>query len=424
MAAEDGAGAQEKQPSPPVAVHLSLIEAFLRALRSLFKALADAAGSPNSRAANDGSIVGTPPGSLSVCSGSGQNSPRLAVTSTSAREVVGWHIANAGFDTRSEEFGARAYPSPMPLRHQGRSESGDSTDNGTLPPEVELMLRARGAIDFAFKAENIGVWLGAMYLGKLPRGKSSNASEATKSGRATATNSRIASGATSRSSTRPASPAPGVVSPMTSSDQISRTSSRMSMTSDGQRPNSSATIFSAPSRLLSIVEMVSGILAGCLSVACIREESDIASSVRKVVDRRRSTIVSFTASKSPYWYQSGKDEEEDRGRDTLLSGSAGVNDGMQASFVKRGKSIDGRARSQEPHDTAIDIDSSNNESTTYPPSKTILQVLLDAVQCGYAKTQEVALWALAEMCRESREANRHLFASHGELRYVRLDKYL
>lgn len=53
---------------------------------------------------------------------------------------------------------------------------------------------------------------------------------------------------------------------------------------------------------------------------------------------------------------------------------------------------------------------SREEATSCEPS--LLSVLLEAAECGVPKTQETALWALAELTREGSEASVKLFRCH------------
>ncbi|CEH15299.1 Proteins containing armadillo/beta-catenin-like repeat [Ceraceosorus bombacis] len=91
-----------------------------------------------------------------------------------------------------------------------------------------------------------------------------------------------------------------------------------------------------------------------------------------------------------------------------------------ASLVQRSKSLD-RTKDTGKAPERPDDELPQEDVTMTEPSldasdaglvaklRNTLNVLLEAAECGFAKTQEVALWALAELSRENRQTSFRLF---------------
>lgn len=348
------------EANPSDGNNLRLVESLLRALRSLLMALADEV-SPGTKWERGLGLTSR----LDVAANSHLKGRRLAAMGKSSREIVGWHIADAGFesdgDTKMSSI-ATVAPGEKVKKELLTSRSIDS-------PREELMLLARKAISFAFSEENLPKWLGTLFIAKLPMLRAINKS---------AISSQQTSLANSRSSTRPVSPAPPAVLTLAGDTVTSRSSSRMSMSSSQHitsTPGSSraaSPIMSNQVRLLAITEMVLGILSSCFAISGWEEKSPAST-----LGKRRRAVLNFTASDSPFWTRPAGEEKE-RGRQTE---SSALDEPMQASFIKRGKSTD--AGGEES--ISIEVD-----DASISPSKGILDLLLEATECGYTK---VSTWS-------------------------------
>ncbi|MCO5589865.1 hypothetical protein L7F22_043834 [Adiantum nelumboides] len=178
--------------------------------------------------------------------------------------------------------------------------------------------------------------------------------------------------------------------------------------------------------------MVAGILSSCSGV--VSQEGDsgkesISKLPTDVIARRRKAILDFTAAQSRYWWPSNStlystkevDEEEEletRGR--VEQKELGIDNEIQGSFVKRGKSIDGRNMDEKEQEDAVRLHrlkEAQRKSAammagdpSFSPDDGVLSVLLEGVECGYAKTQEASLWALTDLSKENKETSRKLFS--------------
>lgn len=385
---------------------LKLLELLLRALRALLMALSDevAPGTRWERGLGLGSRISSNTSSQS----------RVNVSGKSAREVVGWHMADAGFDSDGD---AR-----MMSRSNSNLVAATKDDQVHLSHRQELMVLARKAIATTFHPDNLHLWLGALFVAKMPF--------ASKVKQDSLSQDRI--------STRPSSPATIVRGSSMSHDaNISRSSSRMSLSSDvGSRlPHSSDPALSTPIstgkvRILSIVEMVAGILSSCLAVVSQKGDSgkdNISKLPSEVIARRRKAILDFTAAQSRYWWPSNstlystkevEEEEESETRGRVEQKEVEI-DEIQGSFVKRGKSIDGRNMDEKEQDDAVRLHRLKEaqrktalmtNDPCFSPDDGVLNVLLEGVECGYAKTQEASLWALTDLSKENKETSRKLFS--------------
>lgn len=379
---------------------LKLLELLLRALRALLMALSDEVA-PGTRWERS---LG-----LGTRTNSSSSYPGIHFTGKSAREVVGWHMADAGFDSDGD--------AKMMSRSQSNLLTLGKEDQSNLSHRQELMILARHAITATFHPDNLHLWLGALFVAKLPF--------ATKGRQDFSSQDRMVS-------TRPSSPATiNRGSSVTHDVNLSRSSSRMSFSSEtGSKTQQSSDAASATSmstgkvRILSIVETVAGILSSSLAV--VGQESDsgkesISKMPSEVIARRRKAVLDFSAAQSRYWYPSngtmysarqGGDKEIDETRGRAEQKDLGI-DEIQGSFVKRGKSIDGRDMDEKEQDqlrqAQIRTTMLTNNSS-FSPEDGVLSVLLEGVECGYAKTQEASLWALTDLAKENSETSKKLFS--------------
>ncbi|PWN35583.1 ARM repeat-containing protein [Meira miltonrushii] len=385
---------------------LKLLELLLRALRALLMALSDEVA-PGTRWER-----GLGLGNRTTSNHFSQT--RINASGKSAREVVGWHMADAGFDSDGD--------AKMMSRSNSNLGATSKDDQVHTSHRQELMILARKAIATTFHPDNLHLWLGALFVAKLPF----------------ATKTKQDSSSQDRISTRPSSPATIVRGSSMSHDvNISRSSSRMSLSSDiGSRlPHSSDPVLSTPIssgkvRILSIVEMVAGILSSCLAVVSQEGDSGKDNSSRlptEVIARRRKAILDFTAAQSRYWWPSNStlystkevdEEEESEARGRVEQKEVEI-DEIQGSFVKRGKSIDGRNMDEKEQEDAVRLHRLKEAQRktammaadpSFSPDDGVLSVLLEGVECGYAKTQEASLWALTDLSKENKETSRKLFS--------------
>lgn len=353
--------------SPSFAANIKLIESLLRALRALLMALADEV-SPGTKWERGLGMTSR----LDSAATSHFKGRPLAALGKSHREIVGWHIADAGFEADGDTKMSLS-SAAMPSRSK-------------LSPREELTLLARKSINYAFSKEAMPFWLGTLFIARLPMMKTVHAP----------TSSAVSSVGNSRASTRPASP---MLSATAVVAGLSRSSSRLSYSSLQQDDRSSppsrpdTPIMSNQVRLLSITEMVFGILSSCLDIA--GDEAEIPA---KGIARRRTAVLDFAALDSPFWLSVS---DEHRGRQASVDVP---DEAMQASFVKRGKSTD-ESKGEARYDAKISIDGDDGVAS----AKSVLDVLLEATECGYTKTQEAALWALTDLSRENTDTSRRLF---------------
>lgn len=354
--------------SPSFTPNLRLTESLLRSLRALLMALADEV-SPGTRWERGLGLTSR----LDSAASSQFKGRPLAALGKSHREIVGWYIADAGFESDGDTkmTAAASSSSSSPTTANTRRSKRD-TMKSKLSPREELTLLAREAINYAFSEETLPLWLGTIFIAQLPTMMKTNHS---------AKSSQHTSLANSRASTRPASPALNSVSTTTTGSSslasgVSRSSSRMSYTSqfteDRSSPNTSETpIMSNQIRLLGITEMVLGILSCCLDIA-ERGQGPPAENTGK----KRQSVLDFVASDSPFWIPVN---DVDRGRPEENS-LVEEQQPMQASFVKRGKSTDDRRGDIRENSQAIDADDGSIRA-----DKSVLDVILEATECGYTK---------------------------------------
>lgn len=406
---------------------LKLIESFLRALRSLVVALADEV-SPGSRWQRLPGVGYRYNQAImqSLADQNGNSSGlQASVLGKSSREVIGWHIADAGFPQKSMHTATKSAAkkqrgdgdgdlkmnsaSSSDLRSDAARDKGDKEhewkseeEQAFNSPHAELVWLARKAITAAFASRNLPLWLGTLFVARLP----------VSSFKAPAWTTKSRGG--SRPGTRPGSPG------------------RPGATASNSRPGSSRGAESSPAvglpahsnqvKVLAITEMVSGVLSSglCIASTDVDAAEALSSSTQDytpvlILSQRRRAVLEFTADQSPFWAGRSAttvparaalthddvffaaDDEGERGRD-----GAGL--ATQASFVKRGKSSENR-------DQGVAMDEGDDQAfaNLVDAHRGPLDVLLEATECGYAKTQEAALWALTDLSRENTETSAKLF---------------
>lgn len=213
------------------------------------------------------------------------------------------------------------------------------------------------------------------------------------------------------------------------------------------------------SRVLSITELVCAILSRCVGVAGIgpfnprgndeMEEEEMKkqniNSPKKELEVRRERVLAFKAKDSPWRVLSQIERQgtEDRGRrkegkgvgeDLEMEQSKGQEyPHLQATLLRSARSTS-RSQSRPPRSDNktedynvlgedIDMAESNPPTSKLEEAREgleedediisanlgILKILLDAIECGFGKTQEAALWTLAELMRENSNAGISLF---------------
>ncbi|PWZ00575.1 ARM repeat-containing protein [Testicularia cyperi] len=191
-------------------------------------------------------------------------------------------------------------------------------------------------------------------------------------------------------------------------------------------------------KVLGIIEMVCTVLTGTVYIpGCSTDSTGLsAASPAEDLRRRRERVLTFTAANSPLSHlfersetvSSALAEQESRGRrDSDLHSRR--SSGIQAELIRKGSRSRSRINLKEPGQSGIalgggsslplwqeDTDFSNVTGSNSLPSAeglpdTTLVALLAAAECGYPKTQEAALFALAELTRDDADASMRLFGT-------------
>jgi hypothetical protein len=291
------------------------------------------------------------------------------------REPSDWAMAEAGFagGNRSDEDTTMSTAAPF-------GSSRALHDFRLASPREELTLLARSAIAEAFSEQTLPVLLGAVFLSPIPRDERAD---------------KVFSDARAASRTRFESPVASLLLPPRSRDSSRSRPANPSMMSAADSSSisdlsavgsesASASVLNR-GRVLGISEMVFGILSVCLPIAgpnphgsaggksakrsYSAAETDLIVRKRRVMDflGRDSAFCAWSEPASLYPY---------------------------AVETVRAESLAGN----------------REDATSSEPS--LLSVLLEGAECGFPKTQETALWALAELTREGSEASVKLFRCH------------
>ncbi|PWN42663.1 ARM repeat-containing protein [Ceraceosorus guamensis] len=424
-------------PSTP---HLASLEALLRAVRSMCVCVA-AYVSPGDKT---------------------RSSPR----GRSVKELEGWSLAQAGFASASSST-APAGSSASALDSLSDARSGLSSSTGNtytfdgLSPTQELHLRCRLAIDELFAPSNLHLWLSALFISPTLPSRASTATSAFSSaprlisshirpGSATAGPTRIAtpdgSRAASRdrraagesSTSRAFSLAPPPALPVGLAPTLTGMDSSTSSMEGSANSHSGMLQPADRTRTLAIVEMVCSIISSCICIPGPAPPSGASQIHREVADTpedelaaRRTRVLDFRpddsfAAQPPLRDVVGARKVVESAAFEQMpyhqggERSARPERELFASLVQRSKSLDrtkdtGKAP-ERPDDelpqedvtmTEPSLDASDAGLVAKP--RNTLNVLLEAAECGFAKTQEVALWALAELSRENRQTSFRLF---------------
>lgn len=279
----------------------------------------------------------------------------------SSREPSGWIMADAGPSSRSTldtaKDGSSIQDSLMASASSSSLRAAYQTGpkGATLSPREEVTLLARAAIGETFSPELLPYLLGPLFLSPMPRDEAAD---------------EVFREAQAASRTRPQSPA---VSDRT---QFRRSSSLASSAGSSSTPDlSKSRTFSTGQplaergRILTLVETVANIMSICISVpgtGVAQEGSSSSSSPEADLNRRKQAVVAFASHHSP--------------------------------FVRLRRSSDAGL--------------STSTTTETPTDPSLLEVLLEAAECGIPRTQEAALWALAELTRDSVATSVQLFKCH------------
>lgn len=277
----------------------------------------------------------------------------------SSREPAGWDIASAEMACGSSEDGLR--------KAVGSTNSligaNDSYDDRSMGPLDDLIFLSRSAIAAIFSPETMPFIVGPMFLSTAP--KHDRVEDAYEEGqnvyklRRAATRNEVAHPTEITSLEHPVA--------FAARDEASQASS------------ASDTI--ARGRTLTLIEMVANILTACLNVpgpnptSSTPVENEGGSSKRRVaepvhispeqeISARRGKITDFSAADAPYSF------------DLLWTANGPL--GHRCNEHSQG----------------------------------LLELLLQAVESGFPKAQEAALWALTELTRDNAEISVKLFRCH------------
>lgn len=364
---------------------LKLLESVLRALRSILLAVAD---------------------QLSA-------SPRWGIGLSWGTKAAasGISIARLGSNaSASKVFGksARNSASAVPMPVQDILMSSASHDNLRAKvkqeqPQTEVQQRrelrrlSRVFLAHVYEPSNLALLLGPLFMCPIPQQQCSA--------------SRLASAAASSRAPSPST---------TDSHQPSR-----APTSQGyhRATESAIDVESLPmtvkTKILSVVEMICAILSGTMFIPGWPVDAKPATSqpLAEQIAQRRELILAFSASDSPF--APGFDPDtSSRGRSGIIPGSDDP-PRMQAQVIRKGsrsrsrmKDADNAGTFDAPPLPPWDEDGSDqlqDFSNLAHGSPSVLTVLLAAAECGFSKTQEAALYCLAEITRDEPEASLRLF---------------
>ncbi|PWN22795.1 ARM repeat-containing protein [Microstroma glucosiphilum] len=339
---------------------LKALESLLRSLRSILIALAD-------------EVAPDPRYGLGI-GRDGSKDLGPGAKTKSWREPSNWAMAQAGFSDNTPDEDTKmstAVPS---------GSSRGLHDFRLASPREELTLLARSAIAEAFSEQALPVLLGAVFLSPIPRDERAD---------------KVFSDARAASRTRLESPVASMLLPPRSRESSRSRPANSSLVSAAD--SSSISDLSAVGsesgsasmlnrgKILAISEMVFGILSVCLPIAGPNPQG---SAIGKSAKR------SYSAAETD-----------------LIMRKRRVMDfqGRESAFT---------AWSQPPGLYPFAVETVRAESLVgdhedaMSGEPSLLSVLLEGAECGFSKTQETALWALAELTREGSEASVKLFRCH------------
>ncbi|KAJ1028636.1 hypothetical protein NDA16_001802 [Ustilago loliicola] len=173
-------------------------------------------------------------------------------------------------------------------------------------------------------------------------------------------------------------------------------------------------------KILSVVEMICAILSSTMFIPgySTNPDSDVSGSLSEQIVQRRERILAYSLSDSPFAPGSAV-EMASRGRSESVSRRRASSQ-LQAEVIRKGSRSRSRMKDAENagtfdapplppwnEDGSDGLHAESNLAVSDPAS--ILSVLVAAAECGFAKTQEAALYCLAEITRDEPEASLRLF---------------
>ncbi|SPC66938.1 uncharacterized protein UHOD_02493 [Ustilago sp. UG-2017b] len=173
-------------------------------------------------------------------------------------------------------------------------------------------------------------------------------------------------------------------------------------------------------KILSVIEMICAILSSTMFIPGYSTDPDtgISESLSEQISERRERILAFSVADSPF-APGSVGELASRGRSEAVSRHRASSQ-VQAEIIRKGsrsrsrmKDADNAGTFDAPPLPPWDEDGSENlreeyDLTVSDPAS-ILSVLVATAECGFAKTQEAALYCLAEITRDQPEASLRLF---------------
>ncbi|EPQ28730.1 uncharacterized protein PFL1_03534 [Pseudozyma flocculosa PF-1] len=413
---------------------LKLLEAVLRALRSILLAIAD--GLSASPRWGIGSAWGTSSVSSGVAIPAAHPGPGgLKVVGISSRES---RLPSATHRPRDVTM---ASASSEDLRAQ-RKRLNNNTELDQLR---ELRSLSRSFLTAVYSPQNLPYLVGPLFISRIPLQGPAKLPRPQSPATASAGGLRdVAMHSRASSSVGMSSPALGATA------ELLDGKASATLTGNGAMVDVDELPLATRSKILSITEMVCATIAGTVYIpghsggrATASRRADSAPAAAESPDRelaeRRERLLDFAASDSPYLHPSqrpagqsstsatdlpGNGDGEARGRshqDADVRGSSG----FQAELIRKGSrsrsrikeathggngSISGDAGHLplwEEEEASLDRAGAGAGDDEGPA--TVLSVLLAASECGFSKVQEAALWCLAELTRENADASIRLF---------------
>ncbi|SPO21869.1 uncharacterized protein UTRI_01858_B [Ustilago trichophora] len=379
---------------------LRLLEAVLRALRSMLLSVADQlSASPRW---GIGSSWGTKPAA------SGVSIARLG-SNAAASKIFG----------KSSRDSFSATPAPIQdilmssASHDNlRAKVKEHQPESEAHQQRELRHLSRVFLAQVYDPANLPLLLGPLFMCPIPQQQGSAARSAS------AQPSSVSSAAPTAASSATASPS------LSERHYASQASSSIGMRMDQAEASKAVMAIDVESlpmtiktKVLSVVEMICAILSGTIFIpGCGTDStSNISTSLAEQIALRRQQIMAFSVLDSSF--TPGSDPESaSRGR----SEASHPPSNLQSVVIRKGSRS--RSRINDPENAGTfdapplppwDEDGSDELRLEYDLAlsgpASVLTVLLAAAECGFAKTQEAALNCLAEITRDEPEASLRLF---------------
>ena len=387
---------------------LRLLESVLRALRSILLSVADQlSASPRW---GIGSSWGT------KAAASGVSIARLG-SNAAASKIFG----------KSSRDSFSAAPAPIQDILMNSASHDDlhaklqsEQQQADLQQQRELRRLSRVFLARVYDASNLPLLLGPLFMCSIPHQRGSSA----RPGAAQTPQTSMGV----QASTQPSIRTPGAASPAPTGHRdapaTSSTSGARSESAEASHPEATIDVESLPmttkTKILSVVEMICTILSGTIFIPGYNADpsSAMSGSVAAQIAQRRERILAFIAPHSPF--APGLDPDSaSRGRSEAVSASRAPPT-LQAEVIRKGSRSRSRMKDAEnagtfeapplppwDEDGSDEVRAESNLAVSGPTS--VLTVLVAAAECGFAKTQEAALYCLAEITRDEPEASLRLF---------------